>query len=106
MKARIVTSSSRMTTSASADPMGGEEDRRPQEIEHELRPPQPHRPAGAVALEGAPAGHRDQHIEHGPDRRRIPRRRVERRLGEAGIPSARRSQKADGEPTPEDEDEK
>ena len=85
------------------DPVGGEEDRRPKEIENELRRPQLHRPAAAIALEGAPAGHRDQDIEHGPDRGEHPVRRVEGRLGEAGIPFARRGQEADGKATADNE---
>jgi len=85
------------------DPVGGEEGRRPKEIEHELRPPQLHRPAAAIALEGAPAGHRDQDIEHGPDRGEHPVRRVEGWLGEAGIPFARSGQEADGNATANNE---
>src|SRR5688572_30667433 len=86
--------------------MGGKEGRGPQEIEHELRPPQPYRPAAAVALEGAPAGHRDEHIEHGPERREYPGRWVELRLVKPSIPSARRSQESNYEPAAYREDEK
>ena len=102
----MAASSSRITTRASPIRWGAKKDRRPKEIERELSPPQPHHPAAMVAFEGAPAGERDQDIEHGPDRREYPVWRIESGLREPGIPFARRGQEADRDPAAHRENEK
>ncbi|CCE00318.1 hypothetical protein BRAS3809_3350002 [Bradyrhizobium sp. STM 3809] len=84
--------------------MRGEEHRRPREVQHQLSPPHLHDGTAHHPLIGAPAGHRDHDVEHGPGDRKQPAGRGEPGLVERPVPGARHVGRTDDPAASDHED--
>src|SRR5690606_24700746 len=84
--------------------MQREENRRPEEVEAELEPPDRHGPTRMSSVPRTPAGDGDHDVKDGPNRCENPVGRVERRLLQSLVPCAGRSCRSDQHTTANHED--